>query len=114
MVELHAVVHAVPHAPEQLLRDLHEGVRVVSGDLEGVLARLQQPGPVLVVFLARLGRDHGAHRARAQHARHDGAAVGKIRADAGGALAAQDAAQDARHAPRLVVRRRGVEHASAG
>ena len=42
VVDLHAVVDAVPHAAQQFLGELHERVRVVSGDLEGVLARLQQ------------------------------------------------------------------------
>ncbi len=96
--------------PSSFSANLHEGVRVVSGDLEGVLAGLQQAGPELVVLLAGFGGHHGAHRAGAQHLRDDGAAVREIRADARGALPPQHAAQEPSDAPRLVHGRRGVQH----
>jgi hypothetical protein len=108
VVELHAVVDAVPHPAQQLFGDLHERVRIVSRDLEGVLARQQQSRAVLVVFLARFGGHHRAHRARAQDLRDDGPAMREVRPDARGPLAAQDAAKHPRDAPRLVAGRRRI------
>ncbi len=59
------VVEAVPQPRQRRLHEANEGVRVVSGDLLGIAASLQERLPARDLLLSHFLRHGGAHRPRA-------------------------------------------------
>jgi len=96
VVDLHAVVDAVPEGGEHEGQRAHHRMRIVGGDLPGVAVGLAPGlGRGAAVALGGVG-DGAAHRLGVEHAVHQQAAGGEVRPDDGLADAAEVHAQHPR------------------
>jgi hypothetical protein len=73
--KLDAVIEPVPHARHERFHETHEGVVVVRRDLLGESPGLQDPLAARQLLVADLLRHGRAHRAAAQYARQNRAAM---------------------------------------